>query len=177
MDGLNKTRARIAVVVAVFGLALLMQGSLLALADQPMTDTLHLNETNAVYSVCDFPLVMHEEGAMRTSVYFNQNGQVSRVGENWQGVHSTLTNPANGRSLSYHTAGHGGFTIEQDGGLTVYTKGLQGIMTVPGYGAISGQAGNVTIRIQNGTFEVHRSGFLEEGDFSLACSYLEGTAP
>jgi hypothetical protein len=176
MNGLQRTHARIAVVVAVVGLSILAQGSLLAFADQPHTDTLQINDTNTVDSLCSFPLTQHDQGALRTSLYFDHDGQVNRITENWQDVESTLTNPANGRSLSYRMAGHSGFTVDRDGGFTIFTQGVRGIITVPGSGAITGEAGNVTITLDpGGTFNVRRSGFLRDGDFTIACDYLQDT--
>ncbi len=176
MDGLKRTRIKAALVMALLGVALLAQGLRPASADQPRMDTLEINETNTVTSLCDFPLVTHEEGTLRTFVFFDQDGQVVRIAENWEGVQTTLTNPANGLSLDYLTAGRDGFTVEQNGDITFFRQGVRGIITVPGSGAVTGEAGEVTISLaSDGTLEIHRSGFLREGDFGPVCSYLQGT--
>jgi hypothetical protein len=176
MNGLQRTHLRIVVVLAVLGISILAQGSLLAFADPPRTNTLQINDTNTVTGVCAFPLTEHDQGALRTSLFFDRNGQVNRVTENWQDVQSTLTNPANGRSLSYRMAGHDGFTVGRDGSFTIVTQGVRGIITVPGSGAISGEAGNITITLApDGTVDVQRSGFLRDGDFTIACNYLQAT--
>jgi hypothetical protein len=176
MNSLRRNYARIAVVLTVFGLAALLQGALLAFADRPLTNTLQINDTNTVTSLCDFPLTVHEEGALRTALYTDQNGQVVRITENWQDVESTLTNPDNGRSLSYRMAGRDGFTVDRDGDISIFTQGVRGLLTVPGSGAISGQAGRVMISLDpGGTIDVQRSGFLEDGDFTPACNYLQDT--
>jgi hypothetical protein len=176
MNGLQRTHVRIAVVLAVVGLSILAQGSLLAFADQPRTDTLQINDTNTVDSLCSFSLIQHDQGALRTSVFFDQDGQVTRITQNWQDVESTLTNPANGRSLSYRMAGHSGFTFDTDGSMNIFTQGVRALITVPGSGAITGEAGNITITLgPGGTFDVQRSGFLRDGDFSTVCDYLQDT--
>ena len=176
MNGLNRAHARIAAALTVFGLALLVQGSLLAFADPPRSDTLQINNTNTVTSLCAFPLTLHEEGALRTTLFFDQNGQVVRVNNNFQGVQSTLTNPANGRSLHYVTAGRDGFTLGRDGDVTVVTAGVRGLVTVPGQGALTGEAGNVTIRLNtDGTMQISRSGYFQDDNFEVACAYLQGT--
>jgi hypothetical protein len=175
MDTLKRTRIRTSAVLMVFCLALLIQGTLVASADQPRSDSFDLDETSTGDSLCGFPVVMHEEGTLRTTLFFDQDGQISRITDNWEGVQASITNPENGRSLSYHIAGHDGFTVDRDGDMTFFTKGLRGILTVPGYGAISGEAGNIAISISpTGEIELHRSGFLREGDFSVACDYLQG---
>lgn len=173
MDGLRRKTAK-AIALTLFALALVGQGSSPALADQPLTDTLQIDNTYTADSLCSFPVVVHEEGALRSSLFFGRDGQVNRITENWQGVRSSLTNPQNGRSISYRTAGRDGFTIENDGGLTVFRQGVRGIITIPGLGAISGEAGNVTIRITQGGLDVRRSGFLRESDYTPVCSYLQG---
>jgi hypothetical protein len=60
MNGLQRTPARIAVVLMVFGLSVLVQGALLAFADQPFSNTLQINDTNTVNSLCGFPLTAHD---------------------------------------------------------------------------------------------------------------------
>jgi hypothetical protein len=167
---------KLALAIAVLAAATLLNGSLRASADEPRMDTLQLNQTNTVESLCDFPLVAHEEGTLKTFLFFDQDGQVVRIAENWQDVATTLTNPANGTSLTYRIAGRDDFSVERDGDVNVFTQGLRGIITVPGSGAISGEAGELTLSLaSDGTLEVRRSGFLREGDLALACSYLQGT--
>jgi len=175
MDRFNRAHRRIAAALAVFGAALLLQGSLLAFANPPQSDTVQINDTATDSATCGFPLVFHDEGALRTSLFFDRNGQVVRFTENWQGVQSTITNPDNGRSLSYHTAGRDDFTTSRDGDFTVYQQGNRGVLTVPGHGALTGSAGNTTIRMApDGTVTVTHSGFLRDGDFGVACDYLQG---
>ena len=174
MNGLKRAHTRIGAALAVFGLAVLVQGSLLAFANPPQSNTVQINDTFTDSSMCGFPLVFHDEGAFRTSLFFDQNGVVVRFTENWQGVLSTITNPSNGRSLSYHTAGRDDFTTTRDGDFVVYQQGNRGLLTVPGYGALTGSAGNTTVRMApDGTVTVTHSGFLQNGDFDVACDYLQ----
>src|SRR5437762_9362009 len=130
MDASNSTRRKIALILTLFSLALLVQGTLVAFADQPRSDTLDINDTNTVESLCGFPVIVHEEGTLRTTVFFDQDGQVTRITEHWQGVQTSITNPDNGQSLTYHIAGQEGFTVDHNGDMTFFTKGLRGIITV-----------------------------------------------
>jgi hypothetical protein len=175
MDGSTRTRSRIALVTALSALLVVVQGILPAFADQPLMSRLDIDETETVVSMCDSPLVEHMEGTLKTSLYFNHGGQVTRITENWQDVRTTITNPANGRSVTSRNAGRDGFTFERDGGIKIYSQGVRGLITVPGRGAVFGEAGNTTVRVfPDGTVEMHTSGFQWDGDFSAVCYYLEG---
>jgi hypothetical protein len=177
MKSFSTIRSAVALMMALLGLSLLLTGGRAAFAQQPLSTTLEINETDSVVSMCDFPLEVHQEGSLRTTLFFDeQTGQVTRITENWQDVSSTLTNPANGLSVTYRNAGHDGFTFEQDGTVKVYTQGVRGLITVPGSGAVFGEAGNVTARVDaDGQPEITVSGFHWDGDASAVCDYLRGT--
>ena len=174
MKSLQRPHVRVAVVFVVFGVLVILQGALLAFADRPLMSTLQINDTYTDSGMCGFLLTVHEQGALRTALYADRSGQVVRVSENWQNVQSTITNPSSGKSLTFRRAGRDAFTVNQDGGFTVYSQGVDGLLTVPGYGAITGQAGNITISVAtDGTIQVQQSGFLRDGDFTPACDYLQ----
>jgi hypothetical protein len=164
-------------MMALLGLSLLLIGHRVAFAEQPLSTTLEINETDSVVSMCDFPLEVHQEGSLRTTLFFDeQSGEVTRITENWQDVSSTLTNPDNGLSVTYRNAGRDGFTFESDGSIKVYTQGVRGLITVPGSGAVFGETGNTTARVtEDGQTEITVSGFHWDGDASIVCDYLRGT--
>lgn len=176
MNVMKRTRARIAIVLSVLALSLLALG-LPAFAEQPLMDRLDLDETTTSTSLCDFPLVTHQEGTLQTFLFFDENtGQVVRISENWQNVTTTITNPENGLSVTSRFAGRDGFTFEQDGDRKIYRQGVRGLITVPGVGATNGEAGNVTsIVTPDNQVETRVSGFQWDGDFSPVCTYLAGT--
>src|SRR5690348_1453760 len=99
MKSFSTIRSAVALMIALLGLSLLLTGRA-AFAEQPLSTTLEINETDSVVSMCDFPLEVHQEGSLRTTLFFDeQSGEVTRITENWQDVSSTLTNPANGLSV------------------------------------------------------------------------------
>ena len=175
MDGSTRTRTRIALVMALSALLMVLQGILPAFADQPMMSRLDIDETQTTVSMCDAPLVLHQQGTLKTSLYFNHDREITRITENWQDVRTTMTNPDTGRSVTSRNAGRDGFTFERDGGIKIYTQGVRGLITVPGRGAVFGEAGNTTVLVfPDGTVEMRTSGFSWDGDFSAVCDYLEG---
>jgi hypothetical protein len=165
------------VVLSVLALSLLALGLPVAFAEQPLMNRLDLNETTTNDSLCNFPLVVQQEGTLQTSLFFDeQSGEVVRITENWHNVTTTITNPENGLSVTSRFAGHDGFTFDEDGGLKIYRQGVRGLITVPGVGATFGEAGNVTSVISpDRQVETRVSGFQWDGDFSAVCTYLAGT--
>src|SRR4051794_19855860 len=113
MNSMSKGRARITFVLSALVLALLAQVLPVAFAEQPLIDRLDLDETTTTTSLCDFPLITHQEGTLQTFLFFDEStGEVIRISENWHDVTTTITNPENGLSVTSRFAGHDGFTFE-----------------------------------------------------------------
>lgn len=126
---------------------------------------------------CAFPLIEQVTGAVRDTLYFDQNGILVReyISPQYQGALTvTWTNPATGTSLSSHEASSLIIYYNPDGSFQkLMNQGMTFIVTVPGEGQpILADVGRIVIeRGQGITFEagVHQELF---GDTAAFCAYL-----
>jgi hypothetical protein len=92
---------------------------------------------------CSFPLVVHVEGASRTTTFFDNGGNVDRVVTLLDSYSISFTNPANGKSVKTVLAGP--FIVEPDGDGTVKVTipGNDGHFTGPGEGVLWSNVGRI----------------------------------
>ena len=143
----------------------------------PVTTVIPVDATFMNDFDCAFPLVEQVNGAIRDTLFFDQNGSVVReyVSPQFQGALTvTWINPATGKSLSSHEASSLIIYYNPDGSFKkLMNQGLTFMVTVPGEGQpILADVGRIVIERGKGiTFE---AGVHQElnGDTAAFCAYL-----
>lgn len=151
----------------------------LALADTPNSTIVYVADTFTNNFDCSFPLTEQVTGAYRDTLYFDQNGILTRefLSPQFQGALTvTWTNPVTGRSLESHEASSIIVYYNPDGSFQkLMNQGLTFMVTVPGAGQpLLADVGRIVIQRGQGiTFEagVHQELFGDTGAF---CKYLAG---
>jgi hypothetical protein len=136
---------------------------------------------------CGFPVTFSGEGQVIHRTWTDENGDVTREVHT---VNHTRSLTANGQTLTFKDSGVDKVTINPDGTVQVEIIGNLGVLTVPGYGTVSGAAGRVVLLLtpvldeegnpvldEHGnpmmTEEVmHDSGFRAEEDIAAICAGL-----
>jgi hypothetical protein len=171
------TRKLFFVFLITLVLSLAAVGS--ALADTPNIVVIQVNDTFVNDFDCSFPLMEQVKGAYRDTLYFDQNGNLTRefLSPQFQGALTiTWTNPVTGRSLESHQASTIIVHYNPDGSFQkLMNQGLTFMVTVPDAGQpLLADVGRIVIeRGQGITFAagVHEELF---GDTGASCDYLAG---
>lgn len=148
-------------------------------ADTPSVIVVQVNDTLTNDFDCSFPLVERIAGSYRDTLYFDQNGILTRefLSPQFQGpLTVTWTNPATGRMLESHEASTITVYYNPDGSFQKLTnQGLTFMVIVPGTRQpLLADVGRILIeRGQGITFYagVHQELFGDTGAF---CNYLSG---
>jgi hypothetical protein len=175
----EKMNTRKLLVAFLLAVSLFITTIVPALADTPSTTIVHVNDTFTNDFDCSFPLVEQVTGAYRDTLYFDQNGNLTRefLSPQFQGALTvTWTNPVTGLSLESHEASSIIVYYNPDGSFQkLMNQGLTFIVTVPGAGnPILADVGRLVIQHGQGiTFVagVHQELFGDTGAF---CDYLAG---
>jgi hypothetical protein len=146
----------------------------------PVTTIIPIDSTFINDFDCSFPLVEQVNGAIRDTLFFDQNGVVVReyISPQFQGALTvTWTNPQTGISLESHEASAMIIYYNPDGSFQkLMNQGLTFMVTVPGAGEpILVDVGRIVIQRGKGiTFE---AGSHEElyGETAAFCEYLAGS--
>ena len=150
-----------------------------ASASTPVTTIISIDAAFINDFDCPFPLVEQVTGAIRDTLYFDQNGMITReyISPQFQGALTVAwTNPLNGTILSSHEASSLIIYYNPDGSFQkLMNQGLTFLVTVPGAGQpLLADVGRIVIERGRGiTFAVgpHEELFSETGAF---CDYLAG---
>ena len=149
-----------------------------ALADTRGAIVVQVNDTFVNEFDCSFPLVEHVAGAYGDTLYFDQNGNLTRefLSPQFQGALTvTWMNPVTGISLEGHEASTIIVYYNPDGSFQkLMNQGLTFMFTMPGTGQLLADVGRIVIeRGQGITFEAgaHQELF---GDVRAFCNYLSG---
>jgi hypothetical protein len=126
---------------------------------------------------CPFAIKEQVTGTIRDTLYFDQNGMITReyISPQYQGaLRVTWTNPVTGKSLSSHEASSLIVYYNPDGSFQkLMNQGLTFMVTVPGVGQpLLADVGRIVIeRGQGITFE---TGVHQElnGNTAAFCDYL-----
>jgi hypothetical protein len=121
---------------------------------------------------CAFDLAGSEAGFLKYGTDHRGGATVATVGIH---EHGAFTNPANGRSVSFVVAETQAFSLNPDGGTTVVSVGLQGILTIPGQGVVAASVGRLVQTIDpSGTLVStdFQAGQWSGGPFPAICPYL-----
>lgn len=95
-------------------------------------------------SLCQFPVLRHDQGTLIFQDSFDQNGNVlweNAIFSNWR---ITFTNPANNKSVTSIRAYNERFVLNDNGSFRTMSAGLVAQLIVPGQGIVAGNAGVIT---------------------------------
>jgi hypothetical protein len=179
---LHSTRT-VTAVAAVAAAAACAVAPLSAARAQPgkvetQTTTTVFDEATATYPVgapfCDFPIQRTYDGLFHARTTTYADGSVL-VHEWVSGLTYTLTNPANGKTLSSALGGTEDLTFAPDG--TLLTDEIRGNninFTAPGVGRVTGYVGHLRqVTLPDGTTTIDIQTHNEaDSIFTAACAYL-----
>jgi hypothetical protein len=92
----------------------------------------HVDETFAIEDACSFTILVHIEGDVRHTDFFDQAGNEVRELEVFPGFRVTFTNAETGKSISTVSPSVNHATINPDGSAVVAITGLSGHLIVGG---------------------------------------------
>jgi hypothetical protein len=92
----------------------------------------HVDETFAIEDACSFTVLVHLEGDVRHTVFFDRAGNVVRELEVFPGFRVAFTNAETGKSISSVSPSVNHATINPDGSAVVAITGLSGHLIVGG---------------------------------------------
>lgn len=151
----------------------------MAHADTPDTMVVPVNDTFINDFDCSFPLVEQVIGAYRDTLFFDQNGNLTRefLSPQFQGaLIVTWTNPATGQRLESHETSTIIVYYNPDGSFKkLMNQGLTFMVTVRGAGnPILMDVGRIVI--EHGKGITFYTGIHQEltGDTAAFCDYLAG---
>ncbi len=157
------------ILAMLFGLAMILGLAPSVVADQPekvVIRDIHIIQTDE--TTCDFPFLEEFEGTVTITTYFDNAGNPVKVKLHLP-FHGTLTNEANGKSVSADQV----LIVFQD--LEAGTETLVGVrfrVTFPGLGAILLDVGRVVFDAEgNVIFEAGPHQIIHE-DFEAFCAAL-----
>ena len=126
-------------------------------------------------SRCGFPLRFQAAGVLIDRFWFNEDGSATEMLKLARGKFS-LTNTANGTSLSSVDAENIRIEYAADGSATIQSRGLHLLFTVPGEGRVRAAVGRLVIEFPYGfggpravTFEAG----LHQSLYPWVCEYLD----
>jgi hypothetical protein len=132
-------------------------------------------DRTVTFTACGFPVVSHSEGIFTTWRYFDEAGNLVRERLSVQRSYTiTLTNPANGKSVSTVLGGPVILEYESDGSVTQTIVGHERIYIVPGQGPIFTQVGRQVVRFgADGSVEtLFEAGVWDDALLPVICGYL-----
>jgi hypothetical protein len=103
----------------------------------------HVDETFTVEGECDFPVVVHVEGNIRHTVFFDQAGNEIRELTVFPGFRLTFTNAETGKSISTVAPSVEHVTINPDGSAVLAITGLSGHLIVGGGPPLAADVGRI----------------------------------
>jgi hypothetical protein len=136
----------------------------------------HVDETFTIEDECDFPVVVHVEGDVRHTVFFDQAGNVVRELEVFPRFRVTFTNPETGKSISTVSPSVVHVTINPDGSAVVAVTGLSGHLIVGGGPPLAADVGRIVFFFSGPEDEepdiIFQAGQFNMGPFPQLCDVL-----
>jgi hypothetical protein len=160
---MHKVKHRLAVLAALATtMALVLASSVMAAT---VTHTILLNDESEPFYACSFPLSATFSGTVRLTEIDTAN-RVQLLFTAVGPTTVTVTNPANGKSLTGMGQTAGEILKISDGSFVDHLNGITLNFVVPGLGGVLQVIGNVNFA--DGTF----SGRNTRGDTTAFCNYL-----
>lgn len=118
-----------------------------AAASRPDRFVLHVDDTfpSRTSEDCGFDILLHMEGTVTFTDYYDRNGELSRSLTTYPGLFYTFINAATGASVTSRSPDPEHYTWNPDGSFTIEVTGL--VMNLAGSGPRAMQAGRFVIVI------------------------------
>jgi hypothetical protein len=165
--------AAIAVLCATLALVALLASSVRAYADPPTFQTIPVSFSGTspfFSSVCGFNVTRNINGTVREAFHYNNQGQLIKEIDQ---VHLNDTITAGGATLTINRSGPQTSNFNDDGTITVWQRGPDMLIIIPGSGPVLGHAGLQVVTIYpDGTVQVDAENGLDVFDPRTLCSAL-----
>jgi hypothetical protein len=136
----------------------------------------HVDETFVVEGECDFPVIVHVEGDLRHTHFFDQAGNEIRDLTVFPNFRVTFTNPETGKSISTVSPSVEHVTINPDGSFVVTVTGLGGHLIVGGGPPLASDVGRIVFFFSGPEDEepdiIFQAGQFNMGPFPQLCDVL-----
>jgi len=123
------------------------------------------------HHMCSFPVLISNSSNINDALFFDETGQLVRVLSTVN--HAKITFSANDVSLTAIGSGGIEYTLNPDGSVGVHTFGINLLLTLPGYGAVTLDAGSATYVFDPDLQELFHAGPVRY-DNELLCAALSG---
>jgi hypothetical protein len=167
---------RLAVLVACVGLVVLALGAV-ARAVPPEHSVVQIDDVFTIPAgpdTCSFPIQGHASGTMRTTTFFDKEGNLIR--EISVFPQARITFSANGKTISTVTPSVEHFTFNPDGSATLTITGLSGHLITGGGPPQAVDVGRVVFFFSSPTDEepdlIFQAGQFNDGPFPQLCDVL-----
>jgi hypothetical protein len=136
----------------------------------------HVDETFTIEDECDFPVVFHVEGDLRETLFFDRQGNVTRVLTVFPNFRVTLTNLETGKSITTPSPSVEHLTINPDGSAVLTVTGLSGHLIVGGGPPRAADVGRIVLFFSGPEDEdpdiLFQAGKFNDGPFPQVCDVL-----
>jgi hypothetical protein len=136
----------------------------------------HVDETFTIEDECAFPVIVHVEGDVRATLFFDQAGNEIRDLVVFSNFRVTFTNPATGKSITTPSPAANHVTINPDGSAVVAITGLQGHLVVGGGPPLAADVGRLVLFFSGPEDEepdvLFQAGQFNFGPFPQLCDVL-----
>jgi hypothetical protein len=136
----------------------------------------HVDESFIIEDACDFPVLLHVEGELRETLFFDRQGNVTRVLRVFPNFRVSLTNTETGTSIASPSPAVEHVTINPDGSAVIAVTGLQGHLIVSGGPPQAADVGRLVLFVTGPEDEesdvLFQAGKFNFGPFPQICDVL-----
>jgi hypothetical protein len=136
----------------------------------------HVDQSFIIEDECEFTVILHVEGDLRQTLFFDRDGNVTRVLNVSANFRVTLTNPETGRSIESPSSSVEHLTINPDGSAVIAVTGLQGHLIVGSGPPQAADVGRLVVFVTGPEDEesdvLFQAGKFNFGPFPQICDVL-----
>jgi hypothetical protein len=136
----------------------------------------HVDDSLIIEDECAFPVVLRVEGELQQTLFFDRQGNVTRVLTVYPNFRVTLTNLETGRSITSPAPAVEHLNINPDGSAVIAVTGLQGHLIVSGGPPQAADVGRLVLFVSGPEDEesevMSQAGKFNFGPFPQICDVL-----
>jgi hypothetical protein len=136
----------------------------------------HVDETFTIEGECAFAVIVHVEGDIRHTHFFDQAGNEIRELTVFPNFRVTFSNPETGKSITTPSPAVEHLTINPDGSVVITITGLQGHLIVRGGPPLAADVGRLVLFFSGPQDEepdiLFQAGQFNFGPFPQLCDVL-----
>jgi hypothetical protein len=136
----------------------------------------HIDDTFTIEDECAFPVIVHVEGDLRHTHFFDQAGNEIRDLTVFPNFRVTFTNPENEKSITTPSPSVEHLTINPDGSAVIALTGLGGHLIVGGGPPLAADVGRIVFFFSGPDDEepdiLFQAGQFSGGPFPALCDVL-----